>query len=220
MLANGRAVNQNGLAQCSINTVDMITAVGRDMTNSVAVGYIRVSTARQGRSGLGLEGQKSAIQAFANAEGLTIIQWCQDVESGSDNDRPALAEALRNSKILECPIIVAKLDRLSRDAHFILTLMKEKSDFIVADIGRVDDPMMLHIHAIFAESERKKISERTKSALAARKARGFKLGNPNFKPRVGTAADMAHARACYRAQKAQKASAAQLLTDLTAVKIT
>ena len=168
---------------------------------------------------MGLEGQQSAIQAFANAEGLTIIQWCRDVESGSKNERPGLAEALKNSKILSCPIVVAKLDRLSRDAHFILTLMKEKVEFVVADIGRVEDPMMLHIHAVFAQSERKKISDRTKAALFARKARGFKLGNPNFVPRKGTAADMAHARACYRAQKTDKVRAAQLLTDLAAARI-
>jgi DNA invertase Pin-like site-specific DNA recombinase len=187
------------------------------MTN--AIGYIRVSTQKQGRSGLGLEAQQNAIKSFAQAEGLTIVQWLKDVESGANSDRPALIEALKNSKILACPVLVAKLDRLSRDAHFILTLMKEKVEFIVADIGRVEDPMMLHIHAVFAESERKKISDRTKAALAARKARGFKLGNPNFVPRKGTAADMAHARACYRAQKADRASAAQLLTDLAAARI-
>jgi DNA invertase Pin-like site-specific DNA recombinase len=181
-----------------------------------AIGYIRVSTQKQGRSGLGLEAQQAAINTFAQAEGLTIIQFLQDIESGSHSERPALLEALKNSKILGCPVVVAKLDRLSRDAHFILTLMKEKVEFIVADIGRVEDPMMLHIHAVFAESERKKISDRTKAALAARKARGLPLGNPNFKPRRGTAADMAHARACYRAQKANRASAAQLLTDLAA----
>jgi DNA invertase Pin-like site-specific DNA recombinase len=184
-----------------------------------AIGYMRVSTQKQGRSGLGLEAQQTAIKNFAQAEGLTIVQWLQDVESGSHGDRPALLEALKNSKILGCPVIVAKLDRLSRDAHFILTLMKERVEFIVADIGRVEDPMMLHIHAVFAESERKKISDRTKAALAARKARGLRLGNPNFVPRKGTAADMAHARACHRAQKADKASAAQLLTDLAAAKI-
>jgi DNA invertase Pin-like site-specific DNA recombinase len=191
--------------------------IGGNMTN--AIGYIRVSTQKQGRSGLGLEAQQNAIESFAQAEGLTIVQWLKDVESGANGDRPALIEALKNSKILACPVLVAKLDRLSRDAHFILTLMKEKVEFIVADIGRVEDPMMLHIHAVFAESERKKISDRTKAALAARKARGFKLGNPNFVPRKGTAADMAHARACYRAQKADRASAAQLLTDLAAAGI-
>jgi DNA invertase Pin-like site-specific DNA recombinase len=184
-----------------------------------AIGYIRVSTQKQGRSGLGLAAQKEAISQFAASEGLTVIQWLQDVESGSHSERPALIEALKNSKILGCPVVVAKLDRLSRDAHFILSLMKEKSEFIVADIGRVDDPMMLHIHAVFAESERKKISDRTKAALAARKARGLPLGNPNFKPRRGTAADMAHARACYRAQKANRASAAQLLTELADINI-
>ena len=187
------------------------------MTN--AIGYIRVSTQKEGRSGLGLSAQQTAIRNFAQAEGLTIVQWLQDVESGSHSERPALLEALKNSKILGCPVVVAKLDRLSRDAHFILSLMKEKAEFIVADIGRVEDPMMLHIHAVFAESERKKISDRTKAALAARKARGFKLGNPNFRPRRGTAEDMAHARACYRAQKTDSVSATELLARLAAVEI-
>ena len=181
-----------------------------------AIGYIRVSTKRQGRSGLGLEAQREAIKQFAQADGLTIVEWQQDIESGSNSDRPALLEALEHARILCCPVVVAKLDRLSRDAHFILGLMKEKVEFICADIGRVEDPMMLHIHAVFAESERKKISDRTKAALAARKARGFRLGNPNFKPRVGTPQDMAHARACYRAQKTDMASAAQLLAELAA----
>lgn len=187
------------------------------MTN--AIGYIRVSTKRQGRSGLGLEAQQTAINQFAASENLTVVEWHEDIESGANSDRPSLLKALEHARILGCPVLVAKLDRLSRDAHFILGLMKERVEFICADIGRVEDPMMLHIHAVFAESERKKISDRTKAALAARKARGFTLGNPNFKPRVGTAQDMAHARACYRAQKADRATAAELLTRLAAAKI-
>jgi DNA invertase Pin-like site-specific DNA recombinase len=94
--------------------------------------------------------------------------------------------------------------------------MAQRIEFIVTELGCQDDPFVLHIFAALAEKERKLISERTKAALAARKARGYKLGNPNFKPRIGTAADMAHARAVYRAQKADKANAAQLLTDLVA----
>lgn len=184
-----------------------------------AIGYIRVSTKRQGRSGLGLEAQQAAIKQFAASENLTIVEWHRDIESGTNSGRPALLEALEHARILACPVLVAKLDRLSRDAHFILGLMKEKVEFICTDIGRVEDPMMLHIHAVFAQSERKKISDRTKAALQARKARGYKLGNPNFVPRKGTAADMAHARACYRAQKADRATAAQLLTSLAAAKI-
>jgi DNA invertase Pin-like site-specific DNA recombinase len=187
------------------------------MTNAIA--YIRVSTQKQGRSGLGLDGQRATINQFAANEGLNIIEWKQDVESGANGDRKALVEAIEHARILKCPILVAKLDRLSRDVAFITSLMAQRVEFIVTELGRQDDPFVLHIFAALAEKERKLIGERTKAALAARKARGFKLGNPSFVPRRGTAADMAHARACYRAQKADRVSAAQLLTSLAAAKI-
>lgn len=187
------------------------------MTNAIA--YIRVSTQKQGRSGLGLEGQRATIIQFAASEGMNIIEWKQDIESGAHSDRKALVDAIEHARILKCPILVAKLDRLSRDVAFITSLMAQRVEFIVTELGRQDDPFVLHIFAALAEKERKLIGERTKTALAARKARGFKLGNPNFVPRKGTAADMAHARACYRAQKADTASAAQLLTSLAAAKI-
>ena len=105
-----------------------------------AVSYIRVSTKRQGRSGLGLKAQQEAIQRFADAEGFEIAEECVEVETGKGADaldrRPQLAAALRRARQLRCPILVAKLDRLSRDVHFISGLMIKRVPFIVAELGR------------------------------------------------------------------------------------
>lgn len=146
-----------------------------------AIAYTRVSTARQGKSGLGLEAQQSALARFAEAEGFDIVQAFSETESGKhDGDRrPALAEALAAARKHAAPIIVAKLDRLSRDVHFISGLMKHKVPFIVAELGSDTDPFMLHLYAALAEKERALISRRTKDALAAAKARGVKLGGLN-----------------------------------------
>lgn len=149
-----------------------------------AVAYIRVSTAQQGKSGLGLEAQKAAIARFAEAEGIELIAEFQEVETGKGadalNNRPQLAAALAEAKRRDCPVIVAKLDRLSRDVAFIASLMSRRTPFIVAELGADVSPFMLHIYAAVAEQERAMISQRTKDALAAVKARGRKLGNPNI----------------------------------------
>ena len=149
-----------------------------------AVAYIRVSTAQQGKSGLGLEAQKAAIARFAEAEGIELIAEFQEVETGKGadalNSRPQLAAALAEAKRRDCPVIVAKLDRLSRDVAFIASLMSKRTPFIVAELGADVSPFMLHIYAAVAEQERAMISQRTKDALAAVKARGRKLGNPNI----------------------------------------
>lgn len=149
-----------------------------------AVAYIRVSTAQQGKSGLGLEAQKAAIAKFAEAEGIELIAEFQEVETGKGadalNSRPQLAAALAEAKRRDCPVIVAKLDRLSRDVAFIASLMSKRTPFIVAELGADVSPFMLHIYAAVAEQERAMISQRTKDALAAVKARGRKLGNPNI----------------------------------------
>jgi DNA invertase Pin-like site-specific DNA recombinase len=145
------------------------------------VAYYRVSTARQGRSGLGLEAQAEAIARFAEAEGFAIVKAFTEIETGKGADalerRPqlaaALAEARRQGK---CAIAVAKLDRLSRDVHFISGLMAQRVPFLVAELGADADPFMLHLFAALAEKERALISTRTKAALAAAKARGTKLG--------------------------------------------
>ena len=141
-----------------------------------AVGYIRVSTARQGRSGLGLEAQQAALTRFAEAEGFSLLQTFTETESGSEDDRPELNAAIEQARKAKAPVIVAKLDRLSRDVAYIAGLMKSKVPFIVTELGADTDPFLLHIYAALAEKERAMISRRTKDALAAAKARGVKLG--------------------------------------------
>src|ERR1700719_1590450 len=150
-----------------------------------AIAYTRVSTAQQGRSGLGLGAQLAALERFAIAEGYNFVQAFEEVETGKGADaldrRPPLSAALKAAKQHKAPIIVAKLDRLSRDVHFISGLMSHKTPFIVAELGADADPFMLHLYAALAEKERAMISRRTKDALAARKAQGVKLGGLNAK---------------------------------------
>jgi DNA invertase Pin-like site-specific DNA recombinase len=149
-----------------------------------AVAYVRVSSKEQGRSGLGLEAQQAAIRSFAAREGIEIAEWFSEVETGKGSDaldrRPQLAAALRAGRALRAPVLVSKLDRLSRDVHFISGLMAERVVFIVAELGQQADPFVLHLFAALAEKERQLISERTKAGLAAAKARGVKLGNPQL----------------------------------------
>ena len=148
------------------------------------VTYLRVSTAMQGRSGLGIEAQREALARFAEAEGFAIVGEYVEVESGKGSDaiaqRPQLAAALADARRQGCPVAVAKLDRLSRDVHFISGLMAQRVAFVVAELGADADPFMLHLFAALAEKERKVISERTKAALARAKAKGTKLGNPRI----------------------------------------
>ncbi len=153
------------------------------MTSRIAVAYYRVSTKAQGRSGLGLEAQREAVERFARDQGYTLISAFTEIETGKGSDametRPQLAAAVRDAKLRNCPVLVAKLDRLSRDVHFVSGLMRTHVPFVVTELGPDADPFMLHIYAALAEKEAKVISERTKNALAAAKARGTKLGNPN-----------------------------------------
>lgn len=145
-----------------------------------AVAYIRVSTAKQGRSGLGLEAQREAIARFAQAEGFELIAEHVEVETGKGADaldrRPIMKTALEVARKAKAPVIVAKLDRLSRDVAFVAGLMAQRVPFIVAELGADADPFMLHLYAALAEKERALISERTKAALAAAKKRGVVLG--------------------------------------------
>jgi DNA invertase Pin-like site-specific DNA recombinase len=146
-----------------------------------AVAYIRVSTAQQGRSGLGIEAQRDAIQRFAAAEGLELVAEFVEIETGKGADaldrRPQLSAALSAARRTACPVVVAKLDRLSRDVAFIAGLMAQRVSFIVADLGSNPDPFMLHLWAALAERERNVISQRTRDALAQKKAAGAQLGN-------------------------------------------
>jgi DNA invertase Pin-like site-specific DNA recombinase len=143
-----------------------------------AIGYIRVSTQKQGRSGLGLEAQQAALARFAEAEGFQLLETFTETESGKHDEshRPVLGAALELARKQGTPIIVAKLDRLSRDVHYISGLMKHRVPFIVTELGADTDPFLLHLYAALAEKERALISRRTKDALAAAKARGVRLG--------------------------------------------
>ena len=147
-----------------------------------AVAYYRVSTERQRRSGLGIDAQKQAVARFAEAEGFELTAEFVEAESGKGADaldrRPQLAAALSAARSRKCAVIVAKLDRLSRDVAFISGLMAQRVPFIVAELGADADPFMLHLYAALAEKERRLIGERTRSALAQRKAQGARLGNP------------------------------------------
>jgi DNA invertase Pin-like site-specific DNA recombinase len=149
-----------------------------------AVAYVRVSTGRQAKSGLGLEAQREAIKRFAADEGFEITSEHVEVETGAGADaldkRPQLAAAIERARKRKCPIVVAKLDRLSRDVAFISGLMAQKAPFVVAELGPDVDPFVLHLYAALAEKERALISQRTKAALAAAKTRGVKLGNPRL----------------------------------------
>lgn len=145
------------------------------------VAYLRVSTARQGRSALGLEAQREALARFAQAEGYEIVSERVEIETGKGADaldrRPQLAAALSEARRHRCPVAVAKLDRLSRDVHFISGLMAHRVPFLVAELGSDVDPFILHLFAALAEKERAMIAVRTRDALARAKARGVKLGN-------------------------------------------
>jgi DNA invertase Pin-like site-specific DNA recombinase len=136
---------------------------------------------QQGKSGLGIEAQREAIARFAAAAGLEVLTEFAEVETGGGNDaldrRPRLAEALAKAKRAKAPVVVAKLCRLSRDVAFISGLMARRVPFIVAELGAEADPFMLHVYAVLAEKERALIADRTRAALAQKKAQGTVLGN-------------------------------------------
>jgi DNA invertase Pin-like site-specific DNA recombinase len=147
---------------------------------SEAIGYLRVSTREQGRSGLGLAAQRFEIEAFGVREGFSVRSWYQDVQTGAGADalllRPGLAAALQEARSARCPLIVSRVDRLSRNVHFISGLMEHRVHFLVAALGKDCDDFTLHIYASLAEQERKMISERIKAALAIAKRKGKKFG--------------------------------------------
>ena len=148
------------------------------------IGYVRVSTSRQGRSGLGLEAQREALERFAGAEGFSLTKVFVEVETGKGSDaldrRPQLAEALAAARRSKCSVAVAKLDRLSRDVHFISGLMAHRVPFLVAELGPEVDPFILHLFAALAQKERAMIAARTRDALRRAKARGTVLGSPKL----------------------------------------
>ena len=127
-----------------------------------AIGYLRVSTREQGRSGLGLAAQRQEIERFGEREGFVVRSWYQDIQTGAGTDaillRPGLAAALKEARATRYPLIVSRLDRLSRNVHFISGLMAQRVPFVVAELGPDVDPFVLHLYAALAEKERAMIS--------------------------------------------------------------
>jgi DNA invertase Pin-like site-specific DNA recombinase len=140
------------------------------------VAYCRVSTKQQGASGLGMEAQRTAVESYATQHGAKIAALYVEVESGKKSDRPELAKALAHAKRSKATLVVAKLDRLSRNVEFLARVLNAGTEFVACD-NPAANRLTLHILAAVAEAEAKAISERTKAALAAAKARGVPLGS-------------------------------------------
>jgi DNA invertase Pin-like site-specific DNA recombinase len=150
------------------------------MAAGAFVSYLRVSTARQGQSGLGLEAQRKAVEDYLNGGKWQLVREFVEVESGKNNDRAELAKAMSLCRLRNAVLVIAKIDRLSRDAHFLLGLQKAGIRFIAADMPEANE-MVVGIMAVVAQAERKMISARTKAALAAAKANGKKLGGQRYR---------------------------------------
>jgi DNA invertase Pin-like site-specific DNA recombinase len=159
------------------------------------VAYFRVSTDRQGKSGLGLDAQREAVMNYLNGGRWSLVDEFTEVESGKRSDRPELEKALAACKKLKAKLVIAKLDRLSRNLAFIAALMESGVEFVAVDIPHANK-LTIHILAAVAQHEREMISERTTAALAAAKKRGQRLGNPSIAEaaKLGRAALKANAR--------------------------
>jgi DNA invertase Pin-like site-specific DNA recombinase len=158
----------------SINRNDMVCG-GRESTMNL-IAYYRVSTKQQGQSGLGLDAQKTAVEAYAKAAGTMIQTTYTEIESGKRADRPKLAAAIAHARRAKAKLVIAKLDRLARNVAFLSALMDGGCDFVACDNPNANR-LTIHILAAVAEDEARRISERTKAALAAAKARGTALGS-------------------------------------------
>jgi DNA invertase Pin-like site-specific DNA recombinase len=173
------------------------------MANGKFVSYLRVSTKKQGASGLGLEAQRETVANYLNGGSWSLVAELVEVESGGKADRPKLAEALALCRNHGATLVVAKLDRLARDAHFLLGLQNAGVDFVAVDMPSANR-LTVGLMAVVAEEERRLASTRTKAALAAAKARGVQLGG--FRGRAGTTEDCAKARAAHKAKANAKAN--------------
>ncbi len=174
------------------------------------VAYYRVSTARQGRSGLGLEAQRRAVEDFLNGNGWEVVAEYTEVESGRRADRPELLRALAACRAHGAELVIAKLDRLSRSVALIANLMESGVDFVACDMPEANG-LTVHVMEAMAEHERKLISRRTKEALAAAKARGVRLGNP------GNLTPEGRLRGSRRGNEARAAAADARARDLAPV---
>lgn len=182
------------------------------------VAYLRVSTARQGASGLGLEAQRAAVAGYAASVGASIAAEYVEVESGRKADRPQLAAALAACQLRRATLVIAKLDRLARNVAFISALMESGGargglDFVACDMPHANR-LTLHIMSAMAEHEAQMISQRTKAALAAAKARGVRLGNPNGARALRAGCREAAAASAAARREAAKARALMLAPTL------
>jgi DNA invertase Pin-like site-specific DNA recombinase len=160
----------------------LVTTIWNRGTKAMAavkfVSYLRVSTDKQGRSGLGLEAQREAVLRYLNGGQWKLVAEYVEVESGKRNSRPQLQAAISHAKATGAKLVIARLDRLARNLHFVSSLQERGVDFVAADMPDANR-LTVHIIAAVAESVGRAISENTRTALAAAKARGVKLGNPN-----------------------------------------
>lgn len=147
------------------------------------VAYYRVSTQKQGKSGLGLEAQRKMVSDFIAANGGELVSEFTEIESGKLDNRPELIAAMKQASLVGGKLLVGKLDRLSRDLHFITSLQKSKVDFVVCDLPGCDS-FTINIYGALAQREREMISARTKAGLQAAIARGVKLGTNNLPPEM------------------------------------
>ena len=160
-------------------------------TARLAIGLYRVSTAEQEQSGLGLEAQQASVRSYVEAQGWTLVAEYQDVASGKDDRRPGFQAALARCRQLGAVLVAARLDRITRRAHTLSGLLEEGYQIRAADMPGADD-LMMRIYAAMAQKERELISERTRAALRAAKARGRVLGGDRgYRPTVGTSAAVA-----------------------------
>jgi DNA invertase Pin-like site-specific DNA recombinase len=175
------------------------------------IAYFRVSTEAQGRSGLGLDAQRQAVTALCQTRGWQIMAEYTEVESGKRADREQLTAALHHAKVTGGTLVIAKLDRLSRNAAFITALQDSGAKFIAADMPEANE-LTVHIMAAVAQAERQAIAKRTREAIAAAKVRGVKLGNPN-----GAAAIRRAAKGNGASLDAIKGNADAFATDLAPI---
>ena len=184
------------------------------------VSYLRVSTRAQGQSGLGLDAQRKAVTDYLNGGRWSLIDEYVEVESGANDERPELAKALALCRVHNATLVIAKIDRLSRDAHFLLGLQKAGVKFVAADMPEANE-MIVGIMAVVAQAERKMISARTKAALQAAKERGVKLGGDRGNIRAVSAKGRLNALEARRRAARQRAEDLEpIISELRAHGIT
>ncbi len=189
------------------------------MAEGLFISYLRVSTVKQDRSGLGLEAQREAVRGYLNGGSWELLKEYVEVESGKIADRPELTKALEHCRLTGAVLVIAKLDRLSRDAHFLLGLQKAGVRFVCADMPTANE-LTVGVMALVAEQERRAISRRTKEALAAAKARGVKLGCPAGAAHLRQYGNEAGVQAIKKGADDRASSLAGILAEIQATGVT